>query len=222
MGEWGAKTDSNRKLGSKNATHHQQARIDGRDKKTIRGFHMSYENYRDIIRVNDQLYRNGGAWMHSAPSIPSLASAYANPVYITAIREIESRCNISSLAAACLLCLEIGIRSRPRMLIKFGKNSIPAAWSKLTSARAGAGTNKFEKWLKIELDELEDWESFYKNTTQFIELCVKYKIGFLPSSLYDVIKIRDESIKNIASGNYPSSDKTKHFPIAMSIEFAES
>lgn len=183
---------------------------------------MSYENYMGFIRACEQPHRNGGAWMHRSPSIPSLASAYANPVYLTAISEIESRCNISSLAAACLLCLEVGIRSRPRMLIKFGKNSIPAAWSKLISARAGSGTNKFEKWLKMELDELDDWESFYKNTTQFIELCVKYKIGFLPSSLYDVIKIRDESIKNIASGSYPASDKTKHFPIAMSIEFSAS
>ncbi|EBJ8048117.1 hypothetical protein D0P01_24215 [Salmonella enterica] len=57
---------------------------------------------------------------------------------------------------------------------------------------------------------------------EFLKLCRLKGLNFSHESLYDVIKMRDKTMKKYEDGSYLRTPKPELFNIAMWIEFSES
>ncbi|HAD0571312.1 TPA_asm: hypothetical protein G0M21_16645 [Salmonella enterica subsp. enterica serovar Typhimurium] len=176
---------------------------------------MSYENYQGVLKEFEREVMR--------PSkLNDIGDVYSSPPDFRAVQAICTRCYLSVEAAACLWGIERCIRSRASMFIRYdGRWSVAQCWANLsdsTNHKNNINESRFKKWAAMN----NDWSDFYRRTQEFLKLCNLKGLNFSHESLYDVIKMRDKTMKKYEDGSYLQVPKPELFNIAMWIEFSES
>lgn len=176
---------------------------------------MDYEIYRQIIHRYAQNLKR-------PCKLNNIMDAYSAPADFSAAMEISKSCDLSPLAAATLWCIERSVHARPSMLLGYdGRWSIAQAWAKLsdmTGREDNINKNRFMRWVQNNIE----WEDFYSRTQEFLKLCKKNDIHFSQRSLFNAIKLRDNTQKKLEDGSYLTMPKTDFFHVALAIEFTEA
>lgn len=176
---------------------------------------MSYENYLGVIKQFEHKVKR--------PSkLNTISDVYLAPSDFRAIQAICARCDLSLEAAACLWGIERCIGSRASMYIRYdGRWSVARCWANLSDSTHHANNineSRFKKWVALN----NDWSNFYRMTLEFLRLCKLKGFTFSHESLYDAIKMRDNTMKKYEDGSYLRVPKPELFNIAMWVEFSEA
>jgi hypothetical protein len=77
----------------------------------------------------------------------------------------------------------------------------------MTGREDNINKNRFMRWIQNKIE----WDDFYSRTQEFLKLCKINHIHFSQRSLFDAIKLRDNTQKKLEDGSYLTMPKTDFF-----------